>query len=62
MNLLRAGILLEIAGLLLGLVSVVRFHRLSMTAFFAIGIPLVLGGVALYLVSVLRELVKKGAL
>ena len=62
MKLLRAAIVLEMLGLLLALLSLLHFHRLTMTAFFALGIPAVLAGLLLYVATVLRVLVRKGAL
>jgi hypothetical protein len=62
MRLIWIGTALELAGLLLALVSVLWFHRLTMTAFFAAGVPAVAAGAACYVAAVVRVLVRRGAL
>ncbi|MGH9674479.1 MAG: hypothetical protein ACRD44_14970 [Bryobacteraceae bacterium] len=46
----QVGFLLR-AGLLLQLVTMLRIHPLAFVVFLALGCPLIAGGIALYLVS-----------
>lgn len=56
------GVACEVVGLLLAIVSVVWFHRVTMLVFFAAGIPLTLVGVLAYVYVVVRRLIRVGAL
>ena len=61
-GLIWVGAGLETIGLLLAAVSVIWFNRLTMLAFFAIGIPILALGMGCYLVVVFRYMIRKGAL
>ncbi|MBI4209066.1 MAG: hypothetical protein HY538_05095 [Deltaproteobacteria bacterium] len=61
MRWLWIGCALEITGLLLGIISAALFHRITMTLFFVIGIPMILLGMVCYIVTVIRVIISKGA-